>query len=245
MIGMAHCQMVSAIAAGSMCDPYWIYTTCLLNFEGPNGSASFIDSSGIAVFDVFGSATISTVNPIVGTASGNFTSGGVIYNTISSHQLLPPGKPLTIELMFRPSRAIVAKFMFMDRVQGFYLSEYVRLYVSEVAGGVVVVYEDTSNPLSPVTVTSPVFSWAINQVYYIKVTADGASVNLYLNDILAASQAHPYYTNVRNGGGLFIGTSNNLTDQTYGTLDNFRITQAIRPSGLGIVPTESYPSVAC
>jgi len=245
MIGMAHCQMASAFAAGSACDPYWIHTTCLLNFEGPNGSTSFIDSSGISVFSVHGSATISTVNPIVETSSGDFTSGGLIYTTISSHHALPPSKPLTIELMFRPSRAIVAKFMLMERVQGFYLSEYIRLYVSEVVGGVVVAYEDTSNPLSPVTVTSPVFSWAINQVYYIKVTEDGASINLYLNDILVGSQAHPYYTNVRNGGGLYIGTNSNLTDQTYGTLDNFRITQAIRPSGLGIVPTESYPSVAC
>lgn len=266
MIGMAHCQLSTLTQAIIACDPYWNQVTTLLNFEGANGSTAFIDSAGKANWgNEFVNANgryvpgtyLSTTSPILGSSSVDFRKSNVNEGNYAISRnpdaSCPPNVPLTIELAYRPFSLPFLGGTINDQKHVLFS----KSNTSSNGSQDVILYIDynlrlgfkigTSRP-NPITLESPSQSISVGNTCFIKITIDGVNIKLYVNDTEVASSAYSHY--FPSGGTLIIGQNyayhtDNTRCQSDGKFDAVRITTAIRPSGFGVVPTQSYPSIAC
>lgn len=248
MIGMAHCQMASYIQAAIACDPYWDQVTCLLNFEGSDGSTSFIDATGRTTFAGIGDAKLSTSSPLIGNSSLLLEkiNSSFIRSSSNTSVSMPSGVPLTLECMLKldslPPINSYAIFSSTDDITG---GEY--LYVNITTSGQLSVYISSVVGYPVNYGTGPILSPGVT--YYLKMTMDGSFIKFYVDDIEQGSIAYPHYL-AAVGGTFTIGAHDTPRYPQYlfpfdGKIDAVRITTTVRPSGLGIIPTDSYPAIQC
>lgn len=246
MIGMAHCQMASGLLVDNdidnSFDPYWNDVVVLCNFRTAVGSNVFFDEKSQTNFDVY---PVTPIVPVIDSSkgAGNYRSG---YFAESNENRIKKDLGtwctnttlLTIEFFFHPVEYPsnpYSSYHLCGPDNATYPNDENIYYTStgKFQYGSYTRFVQTTNSFPP------------NQTYYIKLTFDGSSIKIYVNDILEGTLASTDFW--KNGDkpiclGYSYSDVNRYITYSKGYFDNFRITKAVRPSGFGVVPTKSFPT---
>ena len=231
---------------GGGSDPYFSNVTCLMHFDGGDGSTTFTDKTGRS-FTVSGGPTISTAQSKFGGSSGLFSG---THNLYAAHDTgLNLDADFTIECWVRLSS-------YSSSYAGSYGAAIASEYSASGSGtnnGWQVRIDGTSSSYDAINVysgnTTITFSasFSLNTWHFIAVSRVSGQIRAFVDGTQVGSTVSNSEAFSQNGGGirpLYIGRLNDATYQFYlqGNLDDFRITKGIgRYTADFTPPTSAFP----
>lgn len=207
-----------------MSDPYIAGVTCLLHFNGTDGSTNFTNEAG-GSFTASGNAQIDTAQSKFGGASVLFDGSGDYISAASSSSFGLSSDPFTIELW--------------ARVSGSQLQNYPCIALSSSGSFTANVWALCWNHLSKPNVVS-FFAYNYSESvallagttnindgswHHIAVTRDGNTFRLFIDGVLEDTETSSIAVS-GSSSELLIGGSSTSFLQYSGHVDEFRITKA-------------------
>ena len=217
-------------ASSTPADPYYGYTSLLLNMDGTNASTNFVDSGPNALTITPTGTTISTSQAKYG-ASGYF-NGTSAYLTAASSAITLGTSDFTIEFWIYPLD--VRTFSLYDSRTNETNPNGNGFVIGTSASQAWVVYQAANRIVGPTVVA--------NQWTHVAVTRSGSSVKMWINGVQVGSTWTT--TGSFSDGATLIGTDYPKNARfVYGYIDDLRVTKYARYTSAFAPPAQAHPNI--
>ena len=217
-------------ASSTPADPYYGYTSLLLNMDGSSGSTNFVDSgpNALAVTAV-GNAQISTTQSKYGGASAYFDGSGD-YLTLPALMPALGSGDFTVEFWIYPSLT--------------YSGTYAAILDSRTSGNgaglIYFGYTSVSNEIGWYENTGFLVKGTLTQSSWnhVAVVRSGSTIRMFVNGVLSQSATNS--TNLSVPFKRIASSWDSFAFQGY--IDDFRITKYARYTSAFTPPTSAHPN---
>lgn len=210
-------------------DPYWTSVSCLLHFDGANGSTTFTDQKG-KTFTRVGNTQISTAQYMFGGASGLFDGSGDNINAPQNADFQFGTGDFTVECWIRTSvKDCVISDLRVNPNTGI-------VFYTKATTGYLGAFANVGSMVE-VLGTTNVCDGNWHHVAFVRVSG---TLSIYLDGVLNGSGAMA--NNLNQPSACYIGSSNGTTLSWNGYIDEFRITKGVGRYTAGFTPTGPFPN---
>jgi hypothetical protein len=204
-----------------------------LEFEGADGSTTFLDSSSYSHSISATNATIETDQHAIGSSSGYFPSNGFLTTPVDSSLDIRSGE-FTIEgFLYATSLATNSGFAFFGDIA----SNSHRIQVDYKTDGSVAFYIEDGTLTLGDNLLAPAGTITVNNRYHIAAVQSGTMLMLFINGAIVATGART--KTVSTLPTLFyVGSARNGGAQRYctGYIDHFLVTKSAKYTSNFYVP---------